>query len=351
MSPARPFLSSLQPALPCFFKGLLAVRLMASNANPFETAWYMRASNATGSVADPGAAALPTPPPPLRPFHRALATGTASVTETSEGRVSTLLFSNQSTSVLFAMAGELFVGGRQDRVLNRSLVVKPGETVWAPVSCVEASRWRTGRQGPSFAAAGVTACTSVRRSVQESRIHHLMRTGTESSNQTRIWNDISQTLVQTCTAQLNETKTLAGAMYRKKRKLNTYAKRFRPIEKQLGWVLFSPSSSGLRLIGGDAFGCQKLLSQYSRRIFRGAAMEVTPCAPPQYAQALVAMEKASALLNSLLSSDPLETPDPGAPLQPSPATRSRRERHFQAPWGVATILSYAGRPVHLTLSP
>ncbi len=58
------------------------------------------------------------------------------------GEVNTLLVSNSSDRPLFLMAGDLMLGGKQDRILAESVVVAP-RTVNQPIPvfCVEQGRW------------------------------------------------------------------------------------------------------------------------------------------------------------------------------------------------------------------
>jgi hypothetical protein len=299
------------------------------------------------------------------------------------------MFHNRSESPLFAMAGELFVGGRQDRVLNRSVVLEPGARVEVPVSCVEAGRWHTRSGRESFAAGGVTACASVRSTVQSTRVTQLMSMGVEGSHQTRIWSQISRTLCQTGTAQSNNTQTLAGAMYSHRKRLNEFAKRFRPVGRQVGWAFFAPGRRGPVLLGADGFGTHELLKHYSRRILRGVAMETRESSRPELSQAMQALQATRSLLRSLASHGPLKTQsDPGrsphtaclpgtafgsdsdsgsgfafgsgsafgsAGRPSSSAAGWCKEQHYRVSTGdsagVVTLLLYRDHPVHLAVSP
>jgi hypothetical protein len=61
-----------------------------------------------------------------------------------DGDVNTLLVSNTGDKPIFLMAGDLVLGGKQDRVLAESLVVDPGsKDMRIPVFCVEHGRWVT----------------------------------------------------------------------------------------------------------------------------------------------------------------------------------------------------------------
>ena len=58
------------------------------------------------------------------------------------GSVNTLLCCNESDKPLFLMAGDLVLGGKQDRILAESIVVAPRtRNMEIPVFCVEHGRW------------------------------------------------------------------------------------------------------------------------------------------------------------------------------------------------------------------
>src|SRR2546422_3226681 len=57
------------------------------------------------------------------------------------GRVPTLKVANKSGRMVFLMAGEELVGGKQNRVLNASMMVPAKGDLPVPVTCVERGRW------------------------------------------------------------------------------------------------------------------------------------------------------------------------------------------------------------------
>jgi len=72
--------------------------------------------------------------------------GVVKVQETEEGgTVNTLVVSNSSEKPLFLMAGEVIIGGRQDRIIGKDTIVPPKSKDAVPVYCVEHGRW-SGRK-------------------------------------------------------------------------------------------------------------------------------------------------------------------------------------------------------------
>ncbi|MCB9745294.1 MAG: hypothetical protein H6741_08900 [Alphaproteobacteria bacterium] len=104
-------------------------------------------------VVDVRAAAAP------EALHRTLAAAfeaqAIEVTELDDsGSVPTLRFTNTGDLPIFATAGEVVLGGKQDRVLTEDILLKPGETQAVAVNCVERGRWSEGAQGAAFSYGG-----------------------------------------------------------------------------------------------------------------------------------------------------------------------------------------------------
>ncbi|MEQ1936258.1 MAG: DUF6569 family protein, partial [Fimbriimonadaceae bacterium] len=63
------------------------------------------------------------------------------ITEQEDETVEFLEVKNTGPKAIFLMGGELLLGGKQDRIVSKDTIVKPGETVKVPVYCVDHGRW------------------------------------------------------------------------------------------------------------------------------------------------------------------------------------------------------------------
>jgi hypothetical protein len=69
----------------------------------------------------------------------------------NSGTVNTLLVRNLSNDTLFVMSGEILIGGKQDRVIARDMLIPPNSgQVKIPVYCVEEGRWNYKGEGAKF---------------------------------------------------------------------------------------------------------------------------------------------------------------------------------------------------------
>lgn len=87
---------------------------------------------ATGAAADPE---------PLLVLDEAMAARQVQIREVSEGTVNSLTFINKSQQPVFVLAGEVIIGGKQDRIIGRNTVIPARTTQEVPVYCVEHGRW------------------------------------------------------------------------------------------------------------------------------------------------------------------------------------------------------------------
>jgi hypothetical protein len=110
-------------------------------------------------------------------LDEAMRAGLVDVREAGGGAVNTLLVSNRGGRPVYAMAGELLIGGKQDRIIGQALVLPPHTLeVPVPVFCVEHGRW----QGASsaFQSAGTLGYPELRKKALEGK-------------QTEVWREVA----------------------------------------------------------------------------------------------------------------------------------------------------------------
>jgi hypothetical protein len=85
------------------------------------------------------------------------------VTEREGGdSVNELTLENKSDKALFLMAGEVILGGKQDRIIGKNTVIQPKEKVTVPVFCVEHGRWSEEKGSKEFRSGKSMAHTKLR---------------------------------------------------------------------------------------------------------------------------------------------------------------------------------------------
>jgi hypothetical protein len=68
--------------------------------------------------------------------------GWIEIIEMPDGQVDTLRVRNTGPKPLLLLGGELLIGGKQDRVVCKDVIIPPGKTMEVAVNCVEHGRWQ-----------------------------------------------------------------------------------------------------------------------------------------------------------------------------------------------------------------
>jgi len=108
----------------------------------------------------PVVATGPTPTDDYLTLDEGMAEKLIRIGESGDGAVNQLEITNRSAKPLFVMAGEVMVGGKQDRIVGKNTVIPAKTTQMLPVFCVEHGRW-SGRRA-EFSTAGALAHTELR---------------------------------------------------------------------------------------------------------------------------------------------------------------------------------------------
>lgn len=97
------------------------------------------------------------------------------IKEVDGGSVNSLTLTNDSNQPLFLLAGEVIIGGKQDRIIGRNTIVPAKTTQDVPVFCVEHGRWT--EQTKEFTTAKALA-------------HGRLRGNASFAGQSDVWNEV-----------------------------------------------------------------------------------------------------------------------------------------------------------------
>ena len=129
----------------------------------------------------------------LETLESALRIGVARITETSPaGEVPFLLLENTGDRPIIVLDGEEVVGGKQNRIINTTLVILANTSVKIPVSCIQAGRWQHERA--NFDSTG-SVFRARSRAVQKATVSASVReSGSFRSDQRAVWDEVSASL-------------------------------------------------------------------------------------------------------------------------------------------------------------
>jgi ARG/rhodanese/phosphatase superfamily protein len=146
----------------------------------------------TGKSADPG---------DLLVLDEAMPAHQVTITEFNEGDVNNLTLQNSSDKPVFLLAGEVIIGGKQDRIIGRNTIIPAKTKQQVPVYCVEHGRWEG---------------TTKEFSTAKALAHGRLRARASFDNQSAVWaevhskNEMHKTTNSTDTYRKVATEQAAG---------------------------------------------------------------------------------------------------------------------------------------------
>ena len=179
------------------------------------------------------------------------------VTET--GVVAELAVRNHSREYVFAMAGEVLAGGKQNRLIREDVLMPPrSKRIIVPVYCGERGRWEGADDGPF---------KSSNRIVRQQT-----RTAAQSREpQSRIWDNIREKARETGVESKTEDFTAIPNSPKVAKQLSEYRNACRRI--------WRPRHSGIvvairgRIVGADVFGSERLFTKLRDKLIESYALD------------------------------------------------------------------------------
>ena len=123
-------------------------------------------------------------------LDEAMAARQVQIREIADGSVNNLTFVNQADRPVFILAGEVILGGKQDRIIGRNTVIPAKTTQAVPVYCVEHGRW--DGKTKEFTTAKALA-------------HGRLRGHASYAAQRDVWNEVAAKNVQRRTTSASDT--------------------------------------------------------------------------------------------------------------------------------------------------
>ncbi len=169
-------------------------------------------------------------------LRQALAAKTLQIVEKGDGgSVPELVVVNNGKTGVLILDGEEVCGAKQNRVLNTTIMVKPGESILVPVSCVEAGRWQSVSR--CFDDSDQILSASARSGKCERVTENLRHYGRYDGDQDAVWRDVGLLLED---AGVNSpTSAMSDAFLQRSEHLDIYRKAFPLLEGQAGLIVVS----------------------------------------------------------------------------------------------------------------
>lgn len=205
--------------------------------------------------------------PELETLESVSGRGLARITETSPaGEVPFLKLENAGEKPIIILDGEEVVGGKQNRIINTTLVILAHTRVKVPVSCVQAGRWRQERA--DFQSAGAVFRARSRAAQMASVTASVRDSGSFQSDQRAVWDEVSETLgelgVRSSTSDFGEGRERVA------NRLEEFVEAIQPAENQIGAVFIN----ALGILGLEMLATPVLFSKVCDKVTQSFAFEV-----------------------------------------------------------------------------
>ena len=201
-----------------------------------------------------------------------IATGPAAervIDELNDASVPDLAVTNPGKTPLLLIEGEQFIGGKQNRTVNISVLVAAGATLKIPVSCLEAGRW--GRQR-NFRPAATNTPRRVRRTIHDAVAAQAGTASARRGAQGEVWGRIDESLHEMRMSSPTAAIADADKVFTRDRDRGAAAEelaRLGPLPGQYGFVV----THGPRIVGTEIFGDPELLKPHWTALTRSYLLE------------------------------------------------------------------------------
>ena len=251
------------------------------------------------------------------------------IDELGDGSVPDLTVTNPGKSPLLLVEGEQFLGGKQNRSINVTVLVAAGATLKIPVTCLEQGRWGRRR---GFRPASTHTPRRVRRTLRDAVASQAGTPYARRGAQSEVWGSIEGELRQMRMSSRTAAIADADAVFHRDQGRGDAVEelvRLGPLPGQCGFVV----THGPRIVGAEIFGAPELLRPHWPALVRSYLLEEPTAAgwpsPDRVLRALRGISRAKS------------TGSAGLGLG--------RERHYTSEKGAGQALTLEGSAVHISV--
>ncbi len=188
------------------------------------------------------------------------------VTEIDEGgRVPAIKVVNKSDRMVFLMAGEELLGGKQNRVLSASMMVPAKGEMPIPVTCVERGRW--GYRSRRFRSGHSSSHSRLRMMMHMQVTAHYKARGVPGSDQGAVWEEVARKM------RAMGSRSRSDALH------ETFEDRAHELEEALGSLPAPDGCNGAafaiggKIVGADLFDKPATLRKLWSKLIKSYAMD------------------------------------------------------------------------------
>ena len=192
------------------------------------------------------------------------------IDELEQATVPELVAQNPTDKPILIVEGEQLIGGKQNRVINTTVLAPPMSRLHIPVSCIEQGRWGRAR---AYRKGACRTPSSVRARLQESLNAPAQGEAPRQGDQGAVWEEVDSVLhrlgVQSATAAAADAEEVFRRNRTRTRSIEKLAQ-LGPLPRQNGIVV----SHGPWVKGVELFGSPGLLAAHWSTLVRSYLLEV-----------------------------------------------------------------------------
>ena len=206
----------------------------------------------------------------LMTLDEAFAQKLVAIKELPSETVNTLTLTNNASRPLFLLAGEVIIGGKQDRIIGQNTIIAENTTQTVPVFCVEHGRWNGDSE--EFASGKALA-------------HGRLRGNASFEGQSEVWSEVAtknrarRTMNSTDTYRQVATQQTNGTLAALEMRVNAALMRVRQPDRDrmIGYI----ASINGKVATIDRFNSPTLFRKLESKLVRSYLIEAvdTPAAP------------------------------------------------------------------------
>jgi hypothetical protein len=218
------------------------------------------------------------------------------------GTVNTLKFSNVSKDTIIVGMGEIVKGGKQDRVIEKDVLIPPGKSIPISVYCVEHGRWtaaNTNRRNNNNPAYTVTAGDASFNSYSTTVTSEIRKTIVKDKDQSKVWEKVAEANTKAGTTTSTGTYTALTQSPKHVNEVKEYLDEFKKTIAADPTIVGVLAVTGSRIIGCDIYGTPELFkenssnilnSYISEAVYNGSTVTISDAAVAKYLDNLLSDE-------------------------------------------------------------